>query len=78
MKLSNILAILVSLSAVFSYINHRYLRLPNTIGLMLIALLVSLGLIALGPLGMGLKEDARPAPSHAARLPAVRPERALT
>ena len=59
MKLFNILAILVSLSAIFSYINYRYIRLPNTIGLMLIALLVSLALIALGPFSLGLKEDAR-------------------
>jgi CPA1 family monovalent cation:H+ antiporter len=59
MKLFNILAILITLSAVFSYINHRFIRLPTTIGLMVIALLLSLGLIALGPLGFGLKEDAR-------------------
>ena len=59
MKLFNILAILVTLSACFSYINHRFIRLPTTIGLMIIALLVSMGLIALGPLGFGLEEDAR-------------------
>jgi CPA1 family monovalent cation:H+ antiporter len=59
MKLFNILAILVTLAAIFSYVNHRYIRLPNTIGLMLISLLVSLGLIALGPLGLGLEEGAR-------------------
>ena len=59
MKLFNILAVLVTLSAIFSYINHRFIRLPTTIGLMVIALLVSLGLIALPPLGFGLKEDAR-------------------
>src|SRR5210317_1566548 len=59
MKLFNILAVLITLSAVFSYINHRFIRLPTTIGVMVIALLVSLGLIALGPLGFGLKEDAR-------------------
>ncbi len=59
MKLFNILAVLITLSAGFSYINHRFIRLPTTIGLMAIALLVSLGLIALGPLGFGLKEDAR-------------------
>jgi CPA1 family monovalent cation:H+ antiporter len=59
MKLFNILAILVTLAAAFSYVNHRYIHLPNTIGLMLISLLVSLGLIALGPLGLGLEEDAR-------------------
>jgi len=59
MKLFNILAVLITLSAGFSYINHRFIRLPTTIGLMAIALLVSLGLIALGPLGFGLTEDAR-------------------
>jgi CPA1 family monovalent cation:H+ antiporter len=59
MKLFNILAILITLSAAFSYINHRFIRWPTTIGLMVIALLVSLGLIALEPLGFGLKEDAR-------------------
>ncbi len=59
MKLFNILAILITLSAGFSYINHRFIRLPTTIGLMAISLLVSLGLIALGSLGFGLEEDAR-------------------
>ena len=37
MKLFNILAVLVTLSAAFSYFNYRYIRLPTTIGLMLIA-----------------------------------------
>ncbi|MGD8345279.1 MAG: sodium:proton antiporter [Desulfobacterales bacterium] len=59
MKLFNILAILITLSAVFSYINHRFIRLPTTIGVMAISLLVSLGLIALEALGFGLEEDAR-------------------
>lgn len=58
MKLFNILAILITLSAGFSYLNHRFFRLPNTIGLMVIALLVSLGLTALGHFGFGLQEDA--------------------
>jgi CPA1 family monovalent cation:H+ antiporter len=59
MKLFNILAILVTLSAVFSYVNHRFIRLPTTIGLMAISLVLSLGLIALGSLGFGLKDDAQ-------------------
>lgn len=59
MKLFNILAILITLSAIFSYLNHRFIRLPTTIGLMVIALLVSLGLIALSRLGVGLEEDAQ-------------------
>ena len=41
MKLFNILAVLVTLSAAFSYFNYRYIRLPTTIGLMLIALVMS-------------------------------------
>ena len=59
MKLFNILAILITLSAVFSYINHRFIRLPTTIGVMAISLLASLGLIALGSLGFGFEENAR-------------------
>jgi len=59
MKLFNIIAILITISAVFSYINHRTIRLPNTIGVMLIALLGSLVLILLGPLSLGLKESTR-------------------
>ena len=58
MKLFNIIAILFTLSAVFSYINHRTVRLPNTIGVMLIALLGSVVLILLGPLSLGLRESA--------------------
>ena len=45
MHLFDILAILLSLAAAFSWINHRFIRLPTTIGLMLLALLLSLGLL---------------------------------
>jgi CPA1 family monovalent cation:H+ antiporter len=58
MNLFHILAILISLAAVFSFINYRYLRLPTAIGLMLIALLTSLGLVLLGPHAQGMKEYA--------------------
>ncbi len=57
MKLFDILAVLVTLSAAFSYFNYRYIRLPTTIGLMLIALVMSLGLIALGSLGIGIEQQ---------------------
>ena len=57
MKLFHILSILISLSAVFSYLNYRYLKLPTAIGLMLIAMLASLALLALGPFSLGLKEQ---------------------
>ena len=56
MNLFHILAILISLSAAFSFLNHRYLRLPTAIGLMLIALLASLGLVLLGPHAHGVEE----------------------
>jgi len=58
MNLFHILAILISLAAAFSFLNYRYLRLPTAIGLMLIALLASLGLVLLGPHAHGLKEYA--------------------
>ena len=43
-----ILAILLTLSAIFSYFNHRFLKLPTTIGLMGMALVLSLLLLAAG------------------------------
>lgn len=57
MKLFHILSILISLSAVFSFINYRFLKLPTSIGLMLIAMLASLALLLLGPLSFGLKGE---------------------
>ena len=46
------LALLIVLAALNSYINFRYIRLPATIGVMLIALAVSLALIGLSKLGL--------------------------
>src|SRR5204863_397749 len=43
----NIVAVLLVLAAAFSYLNHRYLRWPMTIGVMAIALALSLAIIAL-------------------------------
>ena len=48
----NLAAIILTLSAAFSYINHRFIGLPTTIGVMLIALVLSAGLILLGRLGI--------------------------
>jgi hypothetical protein len=44
LDLFHILALILTLTAFFNYVNHRVLRLPPTIGVMLIALLVSVGL----------------------------------
>ena len=48
MQLYDVLALLTVLAAVFGYLNHRFLRLPDTIGVMLISLIVSLGILLLG------------------------------
>lgn len=52
MHLINLIAIILTLSALFSYINFRFIGLPTTIGVMLIALLMSFGFILLGELGI--------------------------
>jgi CPA1 family monovalent cation:H+ antiporter len=53
-----IIAVLITLTALFSYLNHRFTRLPTTIGVMLMALTVSLGLIALRHLGLDFEHTA--------------------
>jgi monovalent cation:H+ antiporter, CPA1 family len=58
MSLIETITILVCLSAVFSYLNHRYIKLPVTIGLMAIALVMSLVLLLLGKLGYGIEAEA--------------------
>ena len=45
MSMFTIAAILVGLSALFGYINHKFLHLPHTIGLVVIALCASLSII---------------------------------
>jgi monovalent cation:H+ antiporter, CPA1 family len=51
MDLFDIITILITLLAVFSYFNFRYLRLPSSIGLMLCGMVLSLALIVSGWLG---------------------------
>lgn len=43
-----ILTLLIVLTATFSYINHRFIKLPSAIGIMLISLLTSLAVVAVG------------------------------
>ncbi len=51
MGLFDLVAILLSLAALFAYLNHRFVGLPNGIGIMLIGLLMSLFLVLLNKLG---------------------------
>ncbi len=57
MTLFEITALLMVLTALFSFINHRVLRMPTTIGVMFIALVVSLGIVALGWLGVDIGQS---------------------
>ena len=48
MQLYDLITIIISLTAVFSYLNIRYIKLPGTIGIMLISIVSSLMVIAIG------------------------------
>lgn len=48
LSLYNVLSLLLVVAALFSYLNHRFLRLPSTIGLMVLALVSSVGIVVLG------------------------------
>jgi CPA1 family monovalent cation:H+ antiporter len=55
----HIFAALTALAAAFSWINHRYLGLPTTIGLLVVSMVFSLVMVTLGAAGVsfeGLKE----------------------
>jgi CPA1 family monovalent cation:H+ antiporter len=59
MTIIQIVALLITLTALFAYLNHRFIRLPTAIGVMLIALGLSLALIAVGHYRPGVEEAAR-------------------
>ena len=50
----NTVATLLGLAAVFGYLNHRYLKLPPAIGLVIIAMAASLGALAVDALAPAL------------------------
>ena len=57
MSIIDTIAILISLAALFSYINYRFLKIPNTIGLLAIALLMSLLIVLAGKFGFPVLID---------------------
>ncbi|MBC7659559.1 MAG: cation:proton antiporter, partial [Chitinophagaceae bacterium] len=57
MSLLESIAALVTLTAAASYLNHRFLKLPTTIGLMFVAIMVSLVLLALGTVGFDIRSQ---------------------
>ncbi|GAB4216773.1 MAG: hypothetical protein Fur007_17460 [Rhodoferax sp.] len=48
----NIAAICLVITALLAYFNHRFIKMPTSIGVMLTALGLSLGLVALDSIGM--------------------------
>ncbi|HVN89627.1 MAG TPA: sodium:proton antiporter [Candidatus Binataceae bacterium] len=52
MDLFQIATLLITVAALFSYVNYQYLRMPSKIGIMAIALALSVGLLISGWLGL--------------------------
>lgn len=59
MELVPLLSAILVTTAVFAWINHRLLHLPTTIGVLVVALGMSLGLFALSALGFDVQGTAR-------------------
>ena len=53
LSILEISAIFLSITALLSYVNHRFIGLPTTIGVMVISILLSIFAIFLGFLGFG-------------------------
>lgn len=59
MSLWTIVAVLLTLTACFAYLNHRWIGLPPSIGVMTVALSFSLGLLVLQAVGTNVDEPMR-------------------
>lgn len=56
----DILAVIMTLAALFSWINYKFIKLPPTIGLMVIALVSSLALLGLEHVGVDIGARFKP------------------
>ena len=59
MSLFDMVAILLTLAALFSLINYKTIKLPNGIGIMLIGLMMSIALIVVNKIGLFSTESIR-------------------
>ena len=59
MSIITIASILVTCCALFSYINYRFIKLPTTIGIMVIALVLSAALLIMPTIGIGILPQAQ-------------------
>ena len=57
MSIFDTASLLLSIAAVFAYLNYKFIKLPTTIGIMLIALVFSLILVLLSYFGIGIGEQ---------------------
>ncbi len=57
MNLIDTASLVLVTAALFAWFNHRYIKLPTTIGIMLIALILSLVLIILSKFGIGVAQE---------------------
>lgn len=48
MQVYNLITVIIVLTAVFGYINFKFLKLPATIGIMIISIVASLGIVCVG------------------------------
>ena len=53
--------IIISLAAIFGYINYKFLKLPHTIGMVIIALFASLGVLGINEIApqLGIEDNVR-------------------
>ncbi len=59
MRPFELVAILIVLTALFSYVNVRVLKLPSTIGLMLLSLLFAIAIVVIGAFVPAVEQEAR-------------------
>ncbi|MEO6803875.1 MAG: sodium:proton antiporter [Granulicella sp.] len=64
MSVSSLIALLLSITGLFAYLNHRFLRLPLSVGVMAIAVAFSLLAIVAEHLGLPLRGVASGAVAH--------------
>ena len=56
MDIFSIIALFITIAALASYFNYRYIKLPSSIGIMIVGLALSLALILLGHLGLDFRD----------------------
>ena len=59
MTVFQIIALMLTLAAIFSFLNYKTLKLPTTIGLMFFSLLMSLTIIGLHAVGLDIESQAK-------------------